>query len=67
LLAALPQNKPRGQRLDQIRGVMPTLFNIPPGCAFNERCDQAQDICWRERPQLEDKKHGGRAACHFVN
>jgi peptide/nickel transport system ATP-binding protein len=66
LLSALPQNKPRGQRLDQIRGVMPTLLDIPPGCPFNERCDRAQEICRRQRPGLEWKQHGGRVACHFV-
>jgi len=66
LLSALPQNKTRGGRLDQIRGVMPTLLNIPPGCAFNNRCDLVQDVCRRKRPRLESKRHGGRTACHFV-
>jgi peptide/nickel transport system ATP-binding protein len=67
LLAALPQEKPRKERLDQIPGVMPTLMNIPPGCAFSDRCPRAQEICRRERPRAEFKKHGNRVACHFVD
>jgi peptide/nickel transport system ATP-binding protein len=66
LLAALPQNKPPGERLDQIRGVMPTLLKIPPGCAFNNRCDWAEAVCREKRPALEFKTHGGRVACHIV-
>jgi peptide/nickel transport system ATP-binding protein len=67
LLAALPQNKPRGERLDQIKGVMPTLLTIPPGCAFHNRCPKAREICRTERPLLLEKRHGGKAACHFVD
>ncbi len=66
LLGALPQERPRGQRLNQIPGVMPTLLDIPPGCAFNNRCTRAEEICRVKRPRLELKSQGGRVACHFV-
>ena len=66
LLAALPQRKSRKQRLDQIPGVMPTLLNIPEGCAFHDRCFMAKDICRQKRPVLETKRHGGQTACHLV-
>ncbi|MFO7784322.1 MAG: ABC transporter ATP-binding protein [Thermodesulfobacteriota bacterium] len=66
LLGALPQERPRGERLSQIPGVMPTLVDIPPGCAFNNRCTRAEEICRVERPPLEVKSCGGRVACHFV-
>lgn len=66
LLGALPQERPRGERLSQIPGVMPTLVDIPPGCAFNNRCTRVEEICLSERPRLEVKSYGGRVACHFV-
>ncbi len=66
LLGALPQERPRGESLNQIPGVMPTLMEIPPGCAFNNRCKRAEGICRVERPPLEHKSYGGRAACHFL-
>ncbi|MFP3927816.1 MAG: ABC transporter ATP-binding protein [Desulfobacteraceae bacterium] len=66
LLGALPQERPRGERLNQIPGAMPTLTEIPPGCAFNSRCTRAERVCRVKRPELELKSHGGRVACHFV-
>ncbi len=52
LIKALPQENKPGQRLNQIRGSMPALDAIPKGCAFNPRCDFADDACHLETPQL---------------
>lgn len=54
-----------GEDLVQIPGMMPTLTNIPPGCAFNPRCYLKGDICTREIPQLKDAGNGILAACHM--
>jgi len=67
LLAALPQSKERGARLNQIPGVMPSLYDMPPGCPFNTRCPLCQEICRKEVPALEQKKSGGLAACHLLD
>ena len=65
LIAALPeQNKP-GQPLNQIRGSMPSLDNIPPGCAFSPRCDLADKRCNEEIPQLREVGSQS-AACHHA-
>ena len=63
LMDALPQKTTPGQRLNQIKGVMPALSNIPPGCAFNPRCPLAADVC---RKTLPDFSVFGatRVACH---
>lgn len=64
LLGALPEQAMPGQRLQQIPGTMPTLQEIPAGCAFHPRCQYAQEICKRELPTLA--RGGGHvAACHF--
>lgn len=65
LIAALPDGA-EGDRLNQIRGSMPSLTNIPKGCAFNNRCDYCKDICFEVVPELERKKSGVLAACHVV-
>lgn len=65
LLKALPQQTTPGSRLNQIRGVMPALKDIPGGCAFHPRCEWTKDICLREVPAhtvLDD----GLVACHLV-
>ncbi|MGI9408024.1 MAG: ABC transporter ATP-binding protein [Hyphomicrobiaceae bacterium] len=65
LIAALPeQNKP-GQPLNQIPGSMPSLDNVPPGCAFSPRCTFADDLCRSDIPELNDPDHPG-VACHHV-
>jgi len=45
LIASAPSRNPRGQPLRQIRGMTPSLLNLPSGCAFRERCDSASAAC----------------------
>ena len=45
LIASAPSRNPRGQPLRQIRGMTPSLLNLPAGCAFRERCDSASAAC----------------------
>lgn len=50
--------------LAEIPGTVPRLINPPKGCRFHPRCDQATEICGRERPPfvaLDDDHH---VACH---
>lgn len=65
LISSIPGSIPPGENLRQIPGMMPTLTDIPPGCAFNPRCDLCQEICTRVTPNLEQKKNGVFAACHM--
>jgi oligopeptide/dipeptide ABC transporter ATP-binding protein len=41
LLESLPSNQPPGHRLPAIKGSVPSLTNIPPGCPFHPRCPYA--------------------------
>ncbi|XPV77192.1 MAG: ABC transporter ATP-binding protein [Desulfovibrio sp.] len=66
LIKALPQSDTAGTRLYQIPGVMPSLVNMPEGCAFHPRCEKCQDICKKEIPELLQKESGIMAACHLV-
>ena len=50
-------------RLTEIPGIVPSLDNLPPGCAFAERCAFASDRCRAEYPVLEAKTPGHYAAC----
>jgi peptide/nickel transport system ATP-binding protein len=67
LIHALPQSKQRGNRLNQIPGMMPNLTSIPQGCAFNPRCSLCTDICRQREPELHPCSEGrGMVACHLV-
>ncbi len=65
LIGSIPGSMAPGEDLKQIPGMMPTLTDIPPGCAFNPRCELREDICTRETPVLEEKQNGIKAACHM--
>ncbi len=66
LIKSIPGSIPPGEELIQIPGMMPTLTDIPPGCAFNPRCQLKAEICTKETPQLREMKNGIMAACHMI-
>ncbi|MFT4268950.1 MAG: ABC transporter ATP-binding protein [Xenophilus sp.] len=67
LLASLAIEHLRpGARLPEIAGTVPSLLDMPPGCAFAPRCGRAEAQCHAARPALSDEEDGARkVACHF--
>ncbi|MEJ2801510.1 ABC transporter ATP-binding protein [Comamonadaceae bacterium PP-2] len=75
LIASLPSNNPRGQRLRQIPGVSPNLADPPAGCAFAARCARASSQCAQQPPMrhwpgsmAQEQAHpqAGRQAPHAL-
>jgi peptide/nickel transport system ATP-binding protein len=67
LIKALPGSLQPGSRLNQIPGMMPTLTDIPRGCAFHPRCTISDTICQLEVPALINvDDHDRTTACHMV-
>ena len=67
LIKALPGSLQPGSRLNQIPGMMPTLTDIPPGCAFHPRCEISDTVCRTEMPALISRRDRDRlTACHMV-
>ena len=53
----------KGKRqLVEIKGVVPSLLNLPPGCAFRERCPRADEAC-KEPPEMSMSLPGHRVRC----
>ena len=50
-------------RLKTIRGTVPSLYELPSGCRFSERCDLAENICRGAEPELVEIEKGHFAAC----
>ncbi len=50
-------------RLTEIPGMVPSLTNLPTGCAFAPRCAMAIDRCRAEYPPLQDFGDHHLAAC----
>jgi oligopeptide/dipeptide ABC transporter ATP-binding protein len=69
LLDSIPKSGRRahGQRLPTIPGIVPSLFELPSGCRFQERCEFREQRCVDEEPGLVPVEgHPHRSVrCHF--
>ncbi|HSV61070.1 MAG TPA: ABC transporter ATP-binding protein [Variovorax sp.] len=64
LFAARPAlGAPRGQRLATIRGSVPELVDLPPGCPFAGRCSFTADACHTVRPSATALAQGHEVRC----
>jgi oligopeptide/dipeptide ABC transporter ATP-binding protein len=55
LLGSIPRlDRPKTERLHSIKGLPPSLINLPQGCKFRPRCPHAFEKCWEE-PALENR------------
>jgi oligopeptide/dipeptide ABC transporter ATP-binding protein len=55
--------KARRARLNEIKGIVPSLANLPQGCAFEPRCRFATEECRAVSPPLEQHRPGHWVAC----
>jgi oligopeptide/dipeptide ABC transporter ATP-binding protein len=53
----------RRTRLNEIKGMVPSLFNLPAGCSFAPRCTLATDECRATPPPLQEHRPGHWIAC----
>jgi len=61
LLGSIPRlDRPKQERLHSIKGMPPSLINLPEGCKFRPRCPYAFDKCVEEpelRSRVEEQAH----------
>jgi oligopeptide/dipeptide ABC transporter ATP-binding protein len=50
-------------RLNEILGVVPSLYELPSGCKFSTRCPSVMNICKKEEPDLKEIEKGHFSAC----
>jgi oligopeptide/dipeptide ABC transporter ATP-binding protein len=71
LMASIPRlrKKIRGYKhqLKEIKGVVPSLTDLPPGCNFSDRCPHVMDICRRREPEIIMVGQKRRCRCWLVN
>lgn len=68
LINSLPATAKTGKNLEQIPGMMPTLTDIPKGCAFHPRCKFGGPICQEKTPHLSSVNGENQlAACHMLS
>jgi peptide/nickel transport system ATP-binding protein len=66
LLASAPRLGKRQSVLPTVRGSIPSLWRLPKGCRFSNRCFYAKDICHTQEPGLEELSENSSVACWFA-
>jgi peptide/nickel transport system ATP-binding protein len=67
LFESLPDIEHRRAELKPIRGAIPDPTNLPPGCAFQPRCDYARHECRLRLPEDIWLSETHRVQCHLYN
>jgi peptide/nickel transport system ATP-binding protein len=62
LIDSVPSRNKKGEPLRQIPGMTPSLLELPPGCAFRERCAYADGACAQD-PALTSPVSGRQVRC----
>jgi peptide/nickel transport system ATP-binding protein len=65
LLGSIPKLGEETDRLNPIRGLPPSLINVPPGCAFHPRCPYRFEPCDKDVPVLVPVDGHHASACHL--
>ena len=69
LMASIPRRRgqARAARLKEIPGIVPSLREPIPGCAFADRCGFVTDRCRREAPPLIQQGPAHAVACWEID
>ena len=59
----ISKNKGKVKRLEEIKGIVPSLHDLPVGCAFANRCSYVMEKCKKENPVFEEKSKDHWASC----
>ena len=65
LLGSIPKIDEQTDRLSPIKGLPPSLINVPPGCSFHPRCPYRFEPCNKEVPALVPVDGHHASACHL--
>jgi len=67
LISNVPVPDPTAKRKRiLLEGETPTPIDLPKGCRFHPRCDEASEECKRKEPKLQEVKMNHWVACHKV-
>jgi oligopeptide/dipeptide ABC transporter ATP-binding protein len=73
LLESIPvlgsRSKGEQKKLNEIKGMVPSLYDLPEGCTFRKRCPHALKICSEKEPPLTsiNASHGVRCWLHIAH
>ncbi len=63
LFESIPRIDKNVPRLSTIKGSVPPLLNLPPGCRYQNRCPNVTSVCRHQDPILQKHRQGHEVAC----
>jgi oligopeptide transport system ATP-binding protein len=67
LLQSIPKIDQKLERLPAIKGMPPSLYSVPPGCAFNPRCPRVTEQCRAgDPPPLLEVAPDHSSRCYYA-
>ena len=71
MLKSLPkldaQSESSGHRLQEIKGIVPSFYELPMGCSFHPRCRYVMEVCREKPPELIDIGGDHLVQCHLYS
>ena len=67
LLESIPKTgrEQHQTRLPTIEGIVPSLFELPAGCRFQDRCALKEQKCVDQQPQLSEEVEQRKVRCFY--
>ncbi len=66
LLLSIPRlDGPRKKKLNVISGMVPSLYELPQGCRFENRCPYAMAVCKSAYPKATRMNQGHTVCCYL--
>jgi peptide/nickel transport system ATP-binding protein/oligopeptide transport system ATP-binding protein len=66
LMKSIPRLDSEIKKLEIIKGLVPNLLDLPPGCPFHPRCDFCFELCTKKMPELINVGKNHLVRCHLV-
>ena len=51
-------------KIESIESEAPSPLDVPPGCPFQDRCEDCREKCRKDHPKLVELEPGHQVACH---
>ncbi len=65
LLHSIPTMTDSEDRLEPIKGIVPSMFDLPKGCKFAPRCGHCKGICLEKEPEKISIDGHHTVCCHL--
>ena len=63
LLRSIPRSGEEREELATIEGTVPSIYHMPEGCAFHNRCPDCRAICCKQLPPTSQHGEGHTVQC----